>query len=130
MENARDTEANAASAQSCCAPAGKSGWRSSRNLLIGGLALAGGGAMFLGWDWLVAAGVASIIVAMAPCLVMCALGLCASRMGKKDAGTGAQAVPPKEAQTPAVDTVANAQPVVEVAANDQPAVVVEKAKSA
>ena len=117
MGNARNSEANTASAQSCCAPAGKTGWLSSRNLLIGAMVV-GGGAMFLGWDWLVAAGVASILVALAPCLAMCALGLCASRMGRKDAGTGAQAIPPT-AQSPATDPVAN----------DQPAVV-EKAKSA
>ena len=50
-----------------------------------GVALAGGaGALVLGWDWLVAAGVASIIVAAAPCLVMCALGLCMNRMSKSE----------------------------------------------
>ena len=118
MENARNTEANTASAQSCCAPAAKTGWLSSRNLLIG-LAAVGGGAMYLGWDWLVAAGVATFIVAMAPCLVMCALGLCASRMGKKEAAPAAPALPPQEAQPPAVETLTTAQPAV-----------VEKAKSA
>ena len=119
MENTRNTEANTASAQSCCAaPGAKTGGLSSRNLLIG-LAIVGGGAMFLGWDWLVAAGVATFIVALAPCLVMCALGLCASRMGKKEAAPAASALPPKEAQPPAVETVAAAQPAA-----------VEKAKSA
>ena len=92
MENVRNIEANAAAAQECCAPAAKSGWLNSRNLLIG-LALAGGaGALVLGWDWLVAAGLASIIVAVAPCLVMCALGLCMHRMGKSD--QTAAATPP------------------------------------
>ena len=105
MENVRNVEANAAPAQECCAPAAKSGWLNSRNLLIGA-AIAGGGALVLGWDWLVAAGLATFIVALAPCAVMCALGICASRMGKKDAG--AQAIPPKEAQPPAIETVANA----------------------
>jgi len=118
MENVRNTEANPAAAQSCCAPAAKGGWLSSRNLLIG-LAVVGGGAMFLGWDWLVAAGAATFIVALAPCAAMCALGLCASRMGRKDAGTGAQAIPPQEAQAPAAETAANVQPAA-----------VEEAKSA
>jgi hypothetical protein len=36
---------------------------------------------FLSWDWLVAVGLAPLIVAVAPCAVMCALGLCMSRMG-------------------------------------------------
>lgn len=108
MEHARNTEANT-TAQSCCAPAAKGGWLSSRSLLIG-LAAVGGGAMFLGWDWLVAAGVATFIVALAPCLVMCALGLCASRMGKKEAAPPATALPPQEAQPPAAETMATAQP--------------------
>ncbi|MGH8635485.1 MAG: hypothetical protein ACRET7_15310 [Burkholderiales bacterium] len=84
MENVRNVEVNTAAAQECCAPAAKSGWLNPRNLLIG-VALAGGaGALVLGWDWLVAAGLASIIVAVAPCLVMCALGLCMSRQKKND----------------------------------------------
>ena len=58
----------------------------SRNLLIGLAVASGGGAMFLGWDWLVAVGAATFIVALAPCVMMCALGLCASRIGKKDTG--------------------------------------------
>lgn len=83
MENVRNVEAKAA-AQECCAPAAKSGWLSQRNLMIGA-ALAGGvGAVVLGWDWLVAAGLASIIIALAPCLVMCALGLCMRRMSKNE----------------------------------------------
>ena len=121
MENARNTEANTASAQSCCAaPGAKTGGLSSRNLLIG-LAVVGGGAMFLGWDWLVAAGLATFIVALAPCAVMCALGLCASRMGKKAAAPAAPVLPPKEARPPAVDTMANAEPAAEMMANAQPA---------
>lgn len=120
MENARNTEANAGSAQTCCAPAGKTGWLGSRNLLIG-VAVLGGGAMFLGWDWLVAAGVATFIVALAPCLVMCALGLCASRMGKKEAAPAAPVLPPKETQPPATQTMASAEPQGEMVANEQPA---------
>ena len=87
MENVRNVEANTAAAQVYCAPAAKSGWQNPRNLLIG-VAIAGGaGALVLGWDWLVAAGVASIILAVAPCLAMCALGLCASRIGKSEQTT-------------------------------------------
>jgi hypothetical protein len=91
MDNARHIEANADPAQECCAPAAKNGWLRQRNILIG-VALAGGaGALVLGWDWLVAAGVASIIIAVAPCLVMCALGLCMSRMNRS--GQTAAATP-------------------------------------
>lgn len=82
MESTQPVQDKPAAAQSCCAPAGRSGWLSSRNLLIGAAVLGGGGALFFGWDWLAAVGLASVIVAVAPCLVMCALGICASRMGK------------------------------------------------
>ena len=111
MENVRDVEPNTAAAQ-YCAPAVKSGWQNPRNLLIG-VALAGGaGALVLGWDWLVAAGAASIIVAVAPCLVMCALGLCMNRMTKSDpsaAGTP-PATPGPDAQQ-AVKTELPSEPI-------------------
>lgn len=84
MENVRNVEANAAPAQECCAPAAKSGWLNSRNLLIGAAIAGGTGALVLGWDWLVAAGMASIVIAVAPCLVMCALGMCMNRQSKSD----------------------------------------------
>ena len=47
------------------------------------LALGAGGLVIgaaLNWGWLVAAGVAPILIALAPCAVMCALGLCAMKM--------------------------------------------------
>jgi hypothetical protein len=47
-------------------------------LLLAGLAIAGG--LALNWSWLVAAGIAPIIVGLAPCAAMCALGLCMPRM--------------------------------------------------
>jgi hypothetical protein len=41
-------------------------------VLIAGLAL--------NWSWLVAAGIAPVLLALAPCAVMCAAGLCMNRM--------------------------------------------------
>ena len=41
------------------------------------LAVAG---VVFGWHWLVAFGLASIVLSVVPYLIMCALGLCASRM--------------------------------------------------
>ncbi len=32
--------------------------------------------LWLGWDWLAAIGALPVLVALAPCLAMCALGLC------------------------------------------------------
>lgn len=41
-------------------------------------------ALYFGWDWLVAAGVASVLLAVAPCLAMCALGLCMRGQSKNE----------------------------------------------
>jgi hypothetical protein len=53
-----------------------------RPWLIGAAVLGIGVALYAGWDSLVAAGFASVLIAVVPCLVMCALGLCAPRAGK------------------------------------------------
>jgi hypothetical protein len=63
-------------------------WIRDRRVLAGaGLAVAGSGLAF-GWDWLIAVGIAPLIVSAAPCLLMCALGLCMM-------GRGHQASPGK-----------------------------------
>ena len=60
-------------------------WIGTRGVLaLAGLALGGAG-LTLGWDWLTAIGVAPLIVAAAPCLIMCALGLCMMGKGSKAA---------------------------------------------
>ena len=43
-------------------------------------------AMYMNWGLLVSIGAASIILAIAPCVVMCSLGLCMTKSGckKKD----------------------------------------------
>lgn len=61
--------------------------RGSRGITLGAVALAVGGAA-LGWPWLVALGVAPILLSLAPCAVMCALGLC--MMGKGSKSTASQ----------------------------------------
>ena len=57
--------------------------RLGRNrLLVGGAALsliAAG--LIWQWSWLVAIGVAPLLLSAAPCVAMCALGLCMHRMG-------------------------------------------------
>jgi hypothetical protein len=64
-------------AEACCAvPAGRTGrWRP---WLIGG-ALVVSIALYGGWDWVIAVGLAPILVAILPCAAMCALGLCMGR---------------------------------------------------
>ncbi len=61
----------------------KSRWLSARNVFIAVLAVASA-ALYFGWQSLVAAGVATVILGVLPCLAMCALGLCMGRMAKKD----------------------------------------------
>lgn len=70
--------------ESCCAVPAKQA--SLRPWLIGGALLAVPLLLYGGWDWLAAAGLSTFIVAVAPCLVMCALGLCMGR-GKSKSET-------------------------------------------
>jgi hypothetical protein len=83
---------------SCCSTATfpsdvvRSWTRDRRVLAAAGLAVAGSGLM-LGWDWLTAIGVAPLIVSAAPCLLMCALGLCMMGRGHQ-ANPGSPVAPP------------------------------------
>jgi len=43
--------------------------------------VATGAGLFFGWGWLVAIGLAPILVSLVPCLLMCALGICMARRG-------------------------------------------------
>ena len=47
-----------------------------RLLIIAAMSVIGGG-MALNWGWLAAIGVAPLILALAPCAVMCGFGVCA-----------------------------------------------------
>lgn len=40
-------------------------------------------ALWIGWPWLVVAGIAPILIGLAPCAIMCALGYCAMRGASK-----------------------------------------------
>lgn len=46
-----------------------------------------GAGLVLNWSWLVAVGVAPLLLALAPCAAMCALGLCMNKMGGKSGST-------------------------------------------
>lgn len=76
----------------CCDSTGttrRSGWRrfvTPRIGIVAGLVvIAGLGLALGGWGWLVAAGLAPIILSLAPCLVMCGLGVCMMGMNKSKA---------------------------------------------
>ena len=67
------------------------GWRSL--LLLAVIAVTAGAA--LNWSWLVAAGVAPLLLTALPCVAMCALGLCANKMTGKSCS--AETAPDKAA---------------------------------
>jgi len=54
-----------------------------RRGLIAAAVIVAGPALWFGWPWLVAAGLAPLLLAMAPCAVMCGLGLCMNMACKK-----------------------------------------------
>lgn len=51
-------------------------WMTRRRaiLIFSVITIAGG--LYFNWAWLVAAGIAPVLVAVSPCLLMCALGVC------------------------------------------------------
>lgn len=53
-----------------------------RILLVAAFAVIAGG-IVANWGWLVAVGIAPLILGTLPCVAMCALGLCASSKCKK-----------------------------------------------
>jgi hypothetical protein len=77
---AREQAPPVAQEDACCATQSKQAL--ARPWLIGGAVLGAPVALYAGWDWLAGAGLATTVVALLPCLAMCALGLCMGR-GKK-----------------------------------------------
>ena len=51
-------------------------WMTRRRLLLVSVTIMIGSGMALNWGWLTATGLAPILVSLAPCGVMCGLGLC------------------------------------------------------
>jgi hypothetical protein len=86
-----------------------------RGLIILTVAALGIG-LALNWSWLVAIGVAPLLVALAPCAAMCALGLCMSRMGGGQSCSSESSATDKQsdARSPATrpDVEAPGEPVV------------------
>ncbi len=50
-----------------------------------------GAALAFNWSWLVAVGAAPLLLALAPCAAMCALGLCMNRSGGKSCSSESSA---------------------------------------
>jgi hypothetical protein len=85
-------------------------------LILLGVAVAGGGIVF-GWSWLTAIGLAPILLALAPCAAMCALGLCMQQMaGKSGSSQGAQS---SDAREMGSDTTSASDPVSSVVRSER-----------
>ena len=52
--------------------------------------------LYFSWGWLAAVGVAPLLLALAPCAAMCALGLCMNRGGGKSCSTDSKPVDGKD----------------------------------
>ncbi len=66
-------------------------WLGGRTGVIVSLGLLAAVGLVLGWSWLVAVGIAPLLVAVLPCAAMCALGVCASRLGGRSCSSEADA---------------------------------------
>ncbi|MCT9000282.1 hypothetical protein [Chelativorans intermedius] len=77
------------------------GWR---GLIAAAVALAIP-ALWFSWPWLVLAGVAPILIALAPCAIMCALGLCTMKACSSTGGTQAGSCSKAQANDQALPTV-------------------------
>jgi hypothetical protein len=69
-----------------------------RGLIIGGVAIVAAG-LALGWNWLSAIGAAPIILSLAPCAAMCALGACAMMRGNSSCAKSDSLGPAKPPET-------------------------------
>jgi hypothetical protein len=64
-----------------------------RILILAAVAMVAAGAWF-GWPWLAAAGIAPILLSLAPCAVMCAVGVCTMKAcSKPGSGVPAGSIP-------------------------------------
>ncbi|WP_375263308.1 hypothetical protein [Palleronia sp.] len=57
-----------------------------RGFILSAMAVAAAG-FWLNWGWLTAIGAAPLILSLAPCAVMCGLGICCMKSGSKSCGS-------------------------------------------
>jgi hypothetical protein len=86
MSKAASAKAPAPSLASTVFALGRHYLGGRRGLIVLSIA-ALGAAAFFSWGWLAAIGVAPLLLALAPCAAMCALGLCMRNMGGKSCST-------------------------------------------
>ncbi|WP_331374763.1 hypothetical protein [Sinorhizobium chiapasense] len=76
--------------------------RGRRGLIMLGALVLGLGAV-LNWSWLTAAGAAPLLLSIAACVAMCALGLCMNRMMGSPNSASSTVPPESDATTGALD---------------------------
>ena len=92
------------------------GERFDRRTVTIAVALVGTGlATYLGWDWLAAAGLTSLIIGLLPCAAMCGLGLCARRLTGQGGTAGCRATTRQASPGPSTTTATSAARAVESA---------------
>ena len=79
-------------------------WIRRRTILILAAAILLIGSAAFSWPWLVAAGVAPFILAIAPCAAMCTVGIRMSSMGKSCSATAIPTDHAGQTETPLIRT--------------------------
>jgi hypothetical protein len=80
-------------------------WLGGRRGLIALAGLIAVAGVAFSWSWLVAAGMAPLLLGALPCIAMCAIGLCANRMAGRSCSTASSA--PDPARLPTADAAPN-----------------------
>ena len=81
-----ETSTGTATLASAARPSGPRIPFGRRGLILGTMALVAAGS-WLNWGWLTAIGAAPLILSLAPCAVMCGLGICCMKSGSKSCGS-------------------------------------------
>ena len=94
-------------------------WSRSRLglLSLAGVAIVAG--LGLNWSWLVAAGVAPLLLSALPCVAMCALGLCMTQMTRNQASPAPSTDPSGAISPPLPRPEDRASPEVSVSSDVQ-----------
>jgi hypothetical protein len=71
-------------------------YRGGRLGLVASAAVVVAAGLAFDWSWLAAAGIAPVLIAALPCVAMCALGLCMSRMTGRSCPADAMSREPVE----------------------------------
>ena len=95
-------------------------WLRGRNGVIALIVLAVVIGAALNWSWLVAVGIAPLLITVLPCAAMCALGLCMSKMAGGSCSTETRSVETPKPNARAVASLEAAEPGPALLPSDTP----------